>query len=118
MQLSFKAPVGIKPTTIKIKRVELLDAKGKLLEVLTSRSPGRWTPEGAYVAWDERLAAGQTVASTYELDSPNWDKLTNGRWSAHSKTFQLRVTVTLGTASKTVEKQSITPARLAPPVPT
>ena len=118
MQLSFKAPAGVKPTTIKIKRVELLDTKGKVLEVLAVRAPARWTAEGSYVAWNETITAGQTVASTYELDSPDWDKLTNGRWSAHSKTFQLRVTVTIGSADRTVEKQSITPARLAPAVPT
>jgi len=118
MQLSFKAPAGATRTTIKIKKVELLDPKGKVLEVLTARSPARWTAEGSYVAWDETIAADQTVASTYELNSPSWDKLTNGRWSAHSKTFQLRVTVTIGSANRTVEKQSITPARLAPPVPT
>ena len=38
--------------------------------------------------------------------------------TAHEKTFQLRVTVAIGAGSHTVEKQSITPARLPPPVPT
>ena len=117
MQLSFKAPAGSKATTIKIKKVELLDAKGKLLEVLSARAPSRFADD-TYVAWDETIAPSATLATMYELNSPNWDKLTNGRWSAHNATFQLRVTVAIGSASKTVEKQSITPVRLAPPVPT
>lgn len=117
MQLSFKAAAGAKPTTVKIKKVELLDSKGKLLEVLTARSPSRFV-DNVYVLWDETLGANDTFATSYVLNSPNWDKLTNGRWSAHEKTFQLRVTIAIGSASKTVEKQSITPARLEPAVPT
>jgi hypothetical protein len=118
MQLSIKAPAGTKPTTIKIKKVELLDTKGKVLEVLTARSPAKWDANNAYVAWNEQVGASETLQAMYELNSPDWNKLTSGRWSAHSKTFQLRVTVTVGTANKTIEKQSITPARLNPPVPT
>lgn len=117
MQLSLRAPAGAKPTTIRIKKVELLDAKGKLLQVLAARTPTRWTDKG-YAAWDQQIGAGEALATSYALESPSWDKLTNGRYNAHSKTFQLRVTVTVGTANKTVEKQSITPAMLPPPVPT
>lgn len=117
MQLSLRAPAGARPTTIRIKKVELLDGKGKLLQVLAARAPTRWTDK-SYVAWDQQIGAGETLATSYALESPSWDKLTNGRYNAHSKTFQLRVTVTVGTANKTVEKQSITPAMLPPPVPT
>jgi hypothetical protein len=117
MQLSVRAPAGAKPTTIRIKKVELLDPKGKLLQVLAVREAARWTDRG-YVAWDQTIRAAETVAASYALEAPSWDKLTNGRYNAHSKTFQLRVTVTVGTANRTVEKQSITPAMLPPPVPT
>jgi hypothetical protein len=118
MQLSLRSPAGTKPTTIRIKKVELLDPKGKLLQVLAAREPTRWTDRGGYVAWDQTIGANQTIAASYALEAPSWDKLTGGRYSAHNKTFQLRVTVTVGTANKTVEKQSITPAMLPPPVPT
>ena len=62
--------------------------------------------------------AGGKLNASYLLSSPNWDALTNGRWSAHTKTFQLRVTLAIGAAERTVDKQSITPAMLEPPVPT
>jgi hypothetical protein len=118
MQLSIKAPAGIQPTKIKIKKIELLDSKGKVLEVLTSKSPTKWDGSSSYITWNESIAAGESVKAMYNLTAPNWNKLTNGRWNAHSKTFQLRVTVTIGTANKTVEKQSITATQLPPPVPT
>jgi len=118
MQLSIKAEPGAKPTTIKVKKVELLDDKGKLLEVLTAREPTQWAQDGKYVVWDQALAADQTVKASYALTAPSWDKLTNGRWNAHARTFQLRVTVTVGSGDITVDKQAITAARLPPAVPT
>jgi hypothetical protein len=118
MQLAIQTQPGTKPTTLKVKRVELLDDKGKLLEVLTAREPTQWAKDGKYVAWDQTLGGNQHVQASYALTAPSWNKLTNGRWNAHSKTFQLRVTVTVGTGDRTVEKQSITAARLPPAVPT
>ena len=118
MQLSIKAPAGTKPTAIKIKKVELLDAKGKVLEVLISKLPSKWDGSSSYIAWNEQVGAGESVKAMYNLNAPNWNKLTNGRWNAHSKTFQLRVTVTVGSESTTVEKQSITATQLPPAVPT
>lgn len=123
MQLALTARPGIKATSIKIKRVELLDAHGKVLEVLTARGPTRWTPKGVYAAWNETIVPeGGTepteVKASYVLDAPNWSKLTNGRINAHSHTFQLRVTVIIGGADRTVEKTSITPARVQPRIVT
>ena len=119
MQLAFKAQPGVKPTTIKIKKVELLDTKGKVLEVLTARAPTQWTATtGAYAVWNETIGSGDTIKTSYALSAPNWDKLTNGRMNANSHTFQLRVTITVGSANRTVEKTAITPARVAPPVVT
>jgi hypothetical protein len=104
-------------TTIQVTKVELLDDKGKLLQVLTSRDPKKWS-DPKYVAWDEKVAAGGKVQAMYDLSMPDWGKVANGRWRAHEKTFQLRVTVAVGGANKTALKQSITPVRLPPPVPT
>jgi hypothetical protein len=117
MQLVIKAPSGAE-AMVKVKKVELLDDKGKLLEVLTPRAPRTWAANGQYVAWDERLTAGKTVQAMYDLTMPDWNKLTGGRWNAHTRAFQVRVTVAIGGANKTVEKQSITPVRLPPAVPT
>ena len=118
MQLSIKTPVTFKGGTVKVKKVELLDTKGNVLQTLASRSPRTWAPTGAYAAWDEKIGAGATTAVMYDLTAPDWNKHTNGRWNAHSMTFQVRVTVEVGNASKTVTKQSITATRLPPAVPT
>lgn len=117
MQLSLKATAGAGTTSIKVKRVELLDSRGKRIADLTSRAPTRWNGD-AYEAWNQSIDAGQRLSASYTLTAPNWDELTGGRWNAHTKTFQLRVTLTVGSKDRTVDKQSITPALLEPPVPT
>lgn len=118
MQLSFAAQAGTKQTTIQIKRVELLDDKGKLLETLTASLPQQWdAAKGSYVKWDGSLGASSTVKSTYRLTAPDWSKL-GGRFHAHSRKFQLRVIVTVGGADRTVEKTSIIPAHIEPMVVT
>lgn len=114
MQLALRAAT---PVQIKVKKVELLDGRGAFLATLEARTPMRWNGE-SYVGWTQTVDAGGTLNASYLLSSPNWDALTNGRWSAHTKTFQLRVTLAIGSAERTVDKQSITPAMLEPPVPT
>ncbi len=116
MQLVIKTPSSFKAGTVKIKKVELLDNEGKVLQTLAARNPRSWVT--VYQPWDEKLAAGSTVKSMYDLAAPDWNKLTNGRWNAHSKTFQVRVLVEVGGANKSVTKSAIIAARLPPPVPT
>jgi hypothetical protein len=117
MQISLRATEGAGSTNVRVKKVELLDKRGKVLAELESRTAAKWTGS-SYVAWNQTIAAGERLAATYSLSAPNWDALTNGRWNAHSKTFQLRVTLAIGDRDRTVEKQSITPAMIEPPVPT
>ena len=116
MQLSLRS--SGQATTIKIKQVELLDASGKVVDVLTARAPSRWDDHGKYIAWNETIAANQDFATSYTLTSPNWDKIAKGRWNAHTMAFKLRVTVTIGSSDRTVEKQSLSPAMLEPAVAT
>jgi hypothetical protein len=118
MQLAVRAPSDAKPTTIRIKKVELLDPKGNVLETLASRGPSKWDQRGAYVAWNEQVAAGERVEASYLLATPDWNKHAGGKWNAHAKVFQLRVTVAVGDAERTIEKQSVVPAMLAPEVET
>ena len=118
MQLKISTPADFKAGTVKIKKVELLDSDGKLLQSLTARNPRAWKNATTYLPWDEKVGASAGINSMYDLTSPDWNKLTNGRWNAHSKTFQVRVVVEVGNASKTVTKQAITAARLPPAVPT
>jgi len=118
MQLSLRASDGSEPTNVRVKLVELLDTDGKLLAKLAPRSPTRWTTDGSYTPWDQTIAPNQTLAASYSLSAPDWNTLTGSRWNAHSKTFQLRVILTIGSKDRTVDRQSITPAMLPPPVPT
>lgn len=113
MQISIKAR-GQK-TKIKIKRVELLDTKGKVVGELTARSPMRWNGS-TYVTWNEAVTEDGSVS--YKLTAPDWQKLTNGRWNAGASRWQLRVTVTVGDRDRTIDKQSITPALPEPEVAT
>ncbi|HEU0035038.1 MAG TPA: hypothetical protein VFQ53_30640 [Kofleriaceae bacterium] len=115
MQLSVKTTEA---ATVRIKKVELLDATGNVVDTLVASKPSRWDDTGNYVPWDEHVAAGQTLATSYTLSSPAWNRVAKDRWSAHTKTFQLRVVVTVGSAEQTIEKRSITPVMLEPPVAT
>jgi hypothetical protein len=118
MQLVLKPEAGFKPSAVKIKRVELLDPKGKVVQTLTASTPMQWSvAAGAYIAWDQKLGA-EVVRATYNLTSPDWNKLTNGRINAPGHTFQLRVVVSVGGSDRTVEKTAIVPARVEPMVVT
>ncbi len=98
VQLSIRSAASALPTTIKLKRVELLDRSGKLIEVLSSHSPSRWGTE-SFVAWDERSVPGQTMSVGYKLSSPDWSKIPD----ANKRSFKLRVTVTVGNEDQTSE---------------
>lgn len=98
VQLSIRAEASASPTTIKMKRVELLDRDGTLVEVLTAHAPSRWGTD-QFVAWDERIVPGQTLAVGYKLSSPDWIKIPK----ANQRTFKMRVTVAVGDIDQTFE---------------
>lgn len=117
MQLTLTPAIDLK-SGVKIKRVELLDKQGKVVQTLTASAPVQWSvAAGSYVTWDEKLGK-DAVRASYTLSSPDWNKLTKGRMNAPSHTFQLRVTVSVGGADRTVEKTAIVPARVEPMVVT
>jgi hypothetical protein len=113
MQIAIKGN-GLK-TTIKVKRVELLDSSGKVVGTLTARKPMKWDGS-AYVAWDEAITGD--VSASYLLSAPDWNTLTKGRWNAANHRFQLRVTVTVGDKDRQIDKQSIVPVLPEPEVVT
>lgn len=117
MQLVLKATAAAKSTTIKIKKVELLDPKGKVLETLTATNPSKWNGK-KYDKWNQAVAASETLQTSYALTTPNWVKLTGSRRNASSKTFQVRVTVTVGTQDRTFEKSATAAAQIEPEVDT
>jgi hypothetical protein len=117
MQLSLRAPADVKATTLRITKVELLDG-GKVVDTLAARKPSKWDDKGTYVTWDEAIAPDQTIQASYLMSPPDWNKLTGGKYNAHTKVFNLRVTFTTGNAEKTIEKQAITPVAIEPAVST
>ncbi len=118
MQLSLHASGGPGPMKIQIKKIDLLDASDKVLGQLTARKPSRWDDKGNYVTWDESIAPSQTIATSYLLSSPDWNKISNGRLNAQGKLFKLRVTITVGSSERTVEKQVMTPFAIEPTIQT
>lgn len=115
MQLSFTS-THPQPSKIEVKKVELLDDSGKLLGELTAQPAMRWGTD-KYEAWDQMVPANQTVSASYPLSALPYDKM-GGRYQAHDKQFQLRVTVSVGGKDQTVEKKAIAPTMLEPAVPT
>jgi hypothetical protein len=115
MQLAIKASANA--TTIKVKKVELLDDKGKALETLASKTPAKWNGQ-KYVAWNEAVAANETLQATYLLAMPDWNKHTKGRRNAATKKFQVRLTLVVGAQNRTLEKQATVAAYIEPDVDT
>lgn len=118
VQLAMQAKGGTTPTTIRIKKVELLDASGKLLAELASSAPTRWTDAGSYQPWDQTIAPGAQLAVSYILASPAWGSMEGGMYGQANKTFQVRVTVLVGTKDRVIEKKAIQPTIMPPAVPT
>lgn len=100
MQVALVAGKGTGSTAITIKEVALFDTDGKALGTLAPGAATIWAGS-RYQAWDGQLAPGQTARVSYALASPDWANI-DGR---HGKTFRVRVTVVVGTAEKTVERQ-------------
>ena len=118
VQLSMQAKGGTTPTTIRVKKVELLDSSGKLLAELASRAPMKWTDAGSYQPWDQTIAPGAQLAVSYTLASPAWGSMEGGMYGQANKTFQVRVTVLVGTKDRVIEKAAIQPTIMPPAVPT
>ena len=100
MQLSVIADATSAPTEITIKKVELFDDNGKSIGELTPRQPTRWSANGVYEAWDQKVAAGAQLSVSYLLSQPQWNHVAS-RWN---RTFTLKVTVTIGGADQSVSK--------------
>ncbi len=114
MQLAVRSSEA---TQLVVKKVELLDNDGVVVGELVARGATRWDAS-QYVAWDEAIAANAPLSISYQLTAPDWNKIAKGRWKAMGMKFQLRVTVSVGTSERTIEKQSISPALPEPAVAT
>ena len=118
VQLSVHATDIPGATPVKIKKVELLDADGKVLGELAASSPMRWSDKGTYDAWDQNIAPNEHAAISYMLASPAWHAMEGGQYGQANKMFQLRVTVAIGPKDRVIEKKAIQPTIMPPAVPT
>lgn len=118
LQLAVRAGDLPAATPVAIKKVELLDAEGKVLEALAASSPVWWSEKGAYEPWDQKIAPNQLAAVSYVLTTPHWDTMPGGMYGQANKQFQVRVTVAIGAKDQVIEKKAIQPTMMPPAVPT
>jgi hypothetical protein len=114
MQLSIHGNGSTRPTKIRIKKVELLDARGKSLGQLDVRAPTRFDDAGMYVPWNQSLGPNETLAAAYSLTAPDWSAIPGGRYGDANKSFQVRVTVSIGSEERVINKQILTQTFIEP----
>ena len=113
MQLSVVAGDGGGPTSLSVKKVELLDDKGALIGELTARTPSVWDASGTYQAWDQNVAPRQDLSVSYALSQPPWDGVPNRR----ARTYVLRAVISIGGGGKqSVQRDvSVAASTILPP---
>lgn len=99
LQLAIVAPADGAPTSLRVKKVELYDDKGKLVGVLTPRTPRVWTASGAYESWDQKIAPGTALAVSYPMTKPDWAKVRN----RFDRTYTVKVVVSIGNADQALQ---------------
>lgn len=99
MQLSVTSAGGGAPAKIAVKKVEIFDASGKSLGVLTASSPTRWTDKSMYEAWDEQVPPDQKLSVSYALSQPSWPMT-----DRMNQTYTMKATITVGGSDQTVAK--------------
>ncbi|MCW5807990.1 MAG: hypothetical protein KIT31_36900 [Deltaproteobacteria bacterium] len=113
MQLMVIAGAGVAPTSIRVKKVELVDDTGKLIGTLTPRAPTAWSDaDGVYRAWNETIAPDTRLAVSYVLSRPDWTGVKDRARHA----YVVRAVVTVGGADQTVQRDAyISAPTIMPP---
>ncbi len=109
MQLALTASAGNGSVRIQVVEVRLLDAiTGAQLDVLTSRSPQRWS-NNAYAAWDETISAGTMLQVSYALSAADWTRIGGGNsWNTYSRRYRLEVVLRVDGVERTLQSGEIT----------
>ena len=102
MQISFKASAEGSAAAIEITKVVLIEGADKELETLTPSNPKAWNGTG-YVTWNQSIAPGAEVRSTYSLSSPAWSK--NG--GNYTKQYKVRITVKVGEGTTVIDSEPV-----------
>jgi hypothetical protein len=91
--------------TVRIRTIEVIDENGQRVAELTARDPSRWVGD-SYQAWDEQVAAAQTLEVSYALSAP---------YVARGATYTVRVTVAAGDSERTLEQRATLEAEASMP---
>ena len=98
VQISFKASAEGSAAPIEISSVVLIEDSGRELEVLTPSNPKAWNGSG-YAVWNQTIAPGADVRSSFSLSSPAWSK----HGSSFSKQYKVRITVKVGDGTTVID---------------
>lgn len=90
---------------VTIQRVELIDERGTKVADLTPRAPSRWADD-SYQAWDEQVAASDTIQVSYALSAPH---------VARGAMYTVRVVITSADGERTLEQQTMLEAEASLP---
>lgn len=102
MQVAFTGQ-GPNEAKVKISTVRMLDPdSGKEVATLTPREPAAWDGN-AYQAWDEVIAPGKDVKSSYKLSVPDWSAVDSAIGTgSFGHMFILEVELTVGDEAQKV----------------
>jgi hypothetical protein len=112
MQLSITTTSGA-PVSVKVKRVELYDEAGRLVELLAARDPSIWSDQGSYVTWDERISRGGTWSVSYALSRPSLEED-----DRRDKAYVVRAHVTVDGEDQTVDREVVVQREVVVEAPT
>lgn len=93
------------PSTITVKKVELLDESGAVLRELTSRDASQWAND-TYQAWDQKVGPNQVLQVSYSLSAPS---------ASPGSTYTVRVTIAAGDGERTIEQKTTLQAEASLP---
>lgn len=93
------------PSTVTIKKVQVLEESGTVLGDLTARAPSYWTGD-AYEAWDGKVAPDQVLQVGYALSHPA---------VRPGGTYIVRVTIASDAGDQTLEQRATLEAEASLP---